>query len=63
MPTYAYNAPRPAFDNLLDQRADELGARRVRDARQNRARRTRTACGWRPKLWNRRRGWAASSRI
>ena len=30
MPTYAYNAPRPAFDNLFDQRADELGAKRVR---------------------------------
>lgn len=30
MPTYAYNAPRPEFDALLDQRADELGARRVR---------------------------------
>ena len=30
MPTYAYNAPRPAFDQLLDDRADELGARRVR---------------------------------
>src|SRR5215469_7098397 len=24
MPTYAYNAPRPALDQLLDQRADEL---------------------------------------
>ena len=30
MPTYAYNAPRPAFDNLLDTRADELGVKRVR---------------------------------
>jgi flavin-dependent dehydrogenase len=30
MPTYAYNAPRPALDQLLDDRADELGARRVR---------------------------------
>ena len=30
MPTYAYNAPRPAFDNLLDARAEELGAKRVR---------------------------------
>jgi flavin-dependent dehydrogenase len=30
MPTYAYNAPRPAFDNLLDARADELGVKRVR---------------------------------
>jgi len=30
MPTYAYNAPRPAFDNLFDQRADELGVKRVK---------------------------------
>src|SRR5664280_3474734 len=30
VPTYAYNAPRPAFDQLFDDRADELGARRVR---------------------------------
>jgi flavin-dependent dehydrogenase len=30
LPTYAYNAPRPAFDRLLEQRADELGARRAR---------------------------------
>lgn len=30
MPTYAYNAPRPAFDNLLDQRATELGVKRAR---------------------------------
>ena len=30
MPTYTYNAPRPAFDQLLDKRADELGAQRVR---------------------------------
>jgi flavin-dependent dehydrogenase len=30
IPTYAYNAPRPAFDNLFDQRADELGVKRVR---------------------------------
>ena len=30
MPTYAYNAPRPAFDQLFDQRADELGVNRVR---------------------------------
>ena len=30
MPTYAYNAPRPAFDKMLDDRADELGAKRVR---------------------------------
>jgi len=29
MPTYAYNVPRPAFDALLDERATELGARRV----------------------------------
>lgn len=30
LPTYAYNAPRPAFDRLFDERADELGAKRVR---------------------------------
>jgi flavin-dependent dehydrogenase len=30
LPTYAYNAPRPAFDRLIDERADELGAKRVR---------------------------------
>jgi flavin-dependent dehydrogenase len=30
IPTYAYNAPRPALDQLLDQRADELGVQRVR---------------------------------
>jgi flavin-dependent dehydrogenase len=30
MPTYAYNAPRPAFDNLFEARADELGVKRVR---------------------------------
>jgi flavin-dependent dehydrogenase len=30
LPTYAYNVPRPAFDALLDERATELGARRVR---------------------------------
>lgn len=30
LPPYAYNAPRPAFDRLFDERADELGARRVR---------------------------------
>ena len=30
MPTYAYNAPRPAFDRLLDERADELGVKRAR---------------------------------
>jgi flavin-dependent dehydrogenase len=29
-PTYAYNAPRPEFDKLFDDRADELGVRRVR---------------------------------
>jgi len=29
-PTYAYNAPRPAFDRLFEERAEELGARRVR---------------------------------
>ena len=30
MPTYAFNAPRPAFDKMLDDRADELGVQRVR---------------------------------
>jgi flavin-dependent dehydrogenase len=30
MPTYAYNSPRPALDNLLEQRADELGVKRAR---------------------------------
>ena len=30
MPTYAYNSPRPAFDRLLEQRADELGVKRAR---------------------------------
>ncbi len=30
LPEYAYNVPRPAFDRLLDDRATELGARRVR---------------------------------
>ena len=30
LPTYAYNVPRPAFDRILDERAAELGARRVR---------------------------------
>ena len=30
LPTYAYNVPRPAFDDVLDARATELGARRVR---------------------------------
>jgi flavin-dependent dehydrogenase len=29
-PTYAYNAPRPEFDQLFDQRADELGVKRVK---------------------------------
>ena len=29
-PTYAYNAPRPAFDRLFEIRAGELGAKRVR---------------------------------
>jgi flavin-dependent dehydrogenase len=30
LPTYAYNSPRPAFDRLFDERADELGVKRVR---------------------------------
>jgi flavin-dependent dehydrogenase len=30
LPTYAYNVPRPAFDQVLDERATELGVRRVR---------------------------------
>lgn len=30
MPTYAYNAPRPAFDRVIEERADELGVKRVR---------------------------------
>lgn len=30
VPTYAYNAPRPAFDQLFDERADELKVKRVR---------------------------------
>lgn len=30
MPTYAYNSPRPAFDQLLDTRAGELGAKRAK---------------------------------
>ena len=30
LPDYAYNVPRPAFDRLLDDRASESGARRVR---------------------------------
>ncbi len=29
LPTYAYNVPRPVFDDILDARATELGARRV----------------------------------
>jgi flavin-dependent dehydrogenase len=29
-PTYAFNSPRPAFDRLFDQRADELGVKRVK---------------------------------
>ncbi len=29
LPQYAYNVPRPAFDELLDKRATELGAHRV----------------------------------
>jgi flavin-dependent dehydrogenase len=29
LPTYAFNAPRPAFDDLFDLRADELGVHRV----------------------------------
>lgn len=29
LPTYAYNAPRPAFDRLLETRAAELGAKRA----------------------------------
>jgi flavin-dependent dehydrogenase len=29
-PTYSYNAPRPAFDRLFDERAEELGVKRVR---------------------------------
>jgi len=29
MPTYAYNAPRPEFDKLFDDRADELGVKRI----------------------------------
>lgn len=28
-PTYAYNAPRPAFDRVIDERAVELGVKRV----------------------------------
>jgi flavin-dependent dehydrogenase len=30
LPTYAYNSPRPALDRLFDERADELGVKRVR---------------------------------
>lgn len=30
LPTYAYNSPRPAFDELLDTRAAELGAKRAK---------------------------------
>jgi flavin-dependent dehydrogenase len=30
LPTYSYNAPRPAFDRIFDERADELGVKRVR---------------------------------
>ncbi len=30
LPTYAYNSPRPAFDRLFDERADELGVKRVK---------------------------------
>ena len=30
VPNYAYNVPRPAFDNLLRERAEELGARFVK---------------------------------
>lgn len=30
LPTYAYNAPRPAFDRIIETRADELGAKRVK---------------------------------
>jgi flavin-dependent dehydrogenase len=30
LPTYAYNAPRPAFDRLFEERADELGVKRVK---------------------------------
>ena len=29
LPTYAYNAPRPAFDRLLEARSIELGAKRA----------------------------------
>lgn len=30
MPTYAYNSPRPALDQLLEKRADELGVKRAK---------------------------------
>jgi flavin-dependent dehydrogenase len=30
LPTYAYNSPRPAFDQLLDKRSEELGAKRAK---------------------------------
>ena len=30
LPTYAYNVPRPAFDRVLETRATELGAQRVK---------------------------------
>jgi flavin-dependent dehydrogenase len=30
LPTYAYNSPRPALDRLFDERADELGVKRVK---------------------------------
>jgi flavin-dependent dehydrogenase len=30
LPTYAYNAPRPALDQLFETRADELGAKRAK---------------------------------
>ncbi len=30
LPPYAYNSPRPAFDRLFEERADELGARRAK---------------------------------
>jgi len=30
LPTYAYNSPRPAFDRLFDERAEELGVKRVK---------------------------------
>lgn len=30
LPTYAYNSPRPEFDRMLEQRAEELGVKRAR---------------------------------